>query len=187
MAKKTKAKEWFMLIAPKIFEEKELGKIMVSNPEKLVGRKTSFSAMEIADDMNKYYMKFILRINRIEGKKAFTELSGSECMRDYISRMVVRRVSRIDVINDFKTKDGIKIRVKALAVISKKAKSSIQKKIRARLQVLLKEDVESTSLDDLIGKIISDEMKSRILSELRGIYPIRNFEIRKTEISSTSK
>lgn len=187
MVKKTKAKEWYTLIAPKIFKEIELGKIMVSDSEKLVGRKTTFSVMEITDDMNKYYMKFIFRINRIEGKKAFTEFSGSECMRDYISRMVLRRVRRIDVIKDFKTNDGTLIRVKGLAVISRKAKSSIQKKIRARMQDLLKEEVESISIDDLIEKIISDETKTKILAELRRIYPIRNFEIRKTEVLSISK
>jgi len=187
LVKKAKAKEWFTLIAPKVFKETELGKIMVSNPEKLVGRKTMFSVMEITDNMNKYYMKFIFRINRIEGKKAFTEFSGSECMRDYISRMVLRRVRRIDVIKDLKTKDGILVRVKGLAVISRRAKSSIQKKIRARLQGLLKEEVESISMDGFIEKIISDEIKIKILSELRRIYPIRNFEIRKTEVLSISK
>jgi len=176
-----------MLIAPKLFKEKELGKIMVSDPEKLVGRKISFSVMELADNIDKYYMKFIFRVKNIENKKAFTEFAGSECLRDYISRMVLRGVRRVDVIKDFVTKDSIKIRVKGLAIISRKAKSTIQKKIRSRLQELLKEEVESGTLDDFIGKIISDEAKFRILAELRKIYPIRNFEIRKTEVKPASK
>jgi small subunit ribosomal protein S3Ae len=182
VTKKTKTKEWFTIVAPKLFDEKEIGKTTVSDPKNLPGRKIILSLMEVTNDFSKYYMKFIFKITRVEGNRAFAEFSGSECMRDYISRMILRRVRRIDAVQDLTTKDGIKIRVKSLAIISRRIKSSIQKNIRAHIKEMMKEEVENSTLDEFIEKIISDEIKGRVLRETRQAYPVRNFEIRKTEI-----
>jgi small subunit ribosomal protein S3Ae len=182
VTKKTKTKEWFTIIAPKIFDEKEIGRTMISDPKGLTGRRISLSLMELTNDFSKYYMKFAFKINRIEGNKAFVNFDGSECMRDYISRMVLRRVRRVDAVQDLTTKDGIKIRVKTLAIISRRAKSSIQKNMRVSIKEMIKEEVENSTLDEFIEKIISDEIKGRVLRESRKAYPVRNFEIRKTEI-----
>ena len=126
-------------------------------------------------------MKFFFRIKKVEGDKAFTEFDGSECMRDYVSRMVVRRVRRIDTVQDLVTKDGKKITVKGLAV-SRRIKSNIQKTIRVKVKEMIKAEVESSTFDEFIRGILSDELKNKILREGRKIYPIRNFEIRKTEV-----
>ena len=40
--KKAKGKEWFSIISPKIFGEKEIGKTLTSEPEKLLNRKNFF-------------------------------------------------------------------------------------------------------------------------------------------------
>lgn len=180
--KKARNKEWFTIIAPEIFDNKEIGKTMISNPELLPGRRVIMSPVELTENFDKYYMKFIFRVNRIEGNKAFTEFDGSECMRDYVSRMVLRRVSRIDTIQDLTTSDGKKIRVKGLAIISRRAKNSIQIVIRSRIKEILKNEIEKMTLDDLIEDILSDDIKSSVLKEIRSIYPVRNFEIRKTEV-----
>lgn len=186
VTKKTKAKEWFTIIAPKIFDEKEIGRTMASDPEMLMGRKITLSLIELTNDFNKFYMKFIFKINRIEGNRAFTSFDGSECLRDYISRMVIRRVKRIDAVQDLTTKDGVRIRVKSLAISPRRVKSSIRVKIRNMIKERLKKEIESITLEDFIENIMSDEIKMGVLAEARRIYPVRNFEIRKTEIITTS-
>ena len=186
VTKKTKAKEWFTIIAPKIFSEKEIGKTMSSNPDMLIGRRIILSPIELTNNFNKFYMKFVFKVDRVEGNNAFTSFDGSECLRDYISRMVLRRVKRVDTVQDLATKDGVRIRVKGLAIISRRVKSSIRVKIRNMIKEKLKKEIESITLEDFIEKIMSDEIKMRVLSDARRIYPVRNFEIRKTEISSTS-
>lgn len=182
VTKKTKTKEWFTIIAPKVFDEIEIGRTMVTDPKNLIGRRIILSLMELTNDFSKYYVKFVFKISRVEGNRAFADFDGSECMRDYISRMVVRRVRRIDAVQDLTTKDGVKIRVKGLAIISRRVKSSIQKTIRTSIKEMTKNEVENSTLDEFIEKMISDELKSRVLRETRSAYPVRNFEIRKTEI-----
>ena len=187
VTKKTKAKEWFTIIAPEIFNERELGRTMSGEPDALLGRRITISLAELTNNFNKFYMKFIFKVSRIEGNKAFTNFDGSECLRDYISRMVLRRIRRIDTVQDLTTKDGVRIRVKGLAIIPRRIKNSIQVKVRNNIKENLKKEVGAMTLGDFVRKIISDEIKIKILIEARRIYPVRNFEIRKTEIITSAK
>jgi len=180
--KKAKVKETYTIISPKVFGEKEIGVTFASEPKQLIGREVILSALELTENMNKYYLKILFKINRVEGNKAFTEFHGTECLQDYISRMVVRKVRRIDTIQDLFTKDNVKLRVKSICVFSRKAKSSIEAKISKKIKEVIKQEVESKNLDDFVKSLISDEIKTKVLKEARKIYPIKNFEIRKVEV-----
>jgi small subunit ribosomal protein S3Ae len=182
VVRKAKTKDWYTIVAPKYFNEKEIGKTLASEPELLIGRRIVVSAVDLTNNFNKYYLKLIFRIHKIDGNKALAEFDGSECLRDYISRMVLRRVRRIDTVQDFVTKDGVKIRIKGLAVIGRRVKSSIQENVKRQIESMLKSMVEGLSFEELVKKIISDEIKNRILQEAKRIYPVRYFEIRKTEV-----
>lgn len=180
--KKAKAKEWFAILAPKVFGEKNIGFTIAAEPKELLGRELTLSALEVVDNIDKHYLKLSFKIVKVEENKAFTEFHGSECMQDYIARMVVRRVRRIDTIQDLVTKDKVKIRVKSICVISRKAKSSVEKNLGNNLREMIKKEVESKSLDEFVKSLISDEIKNRIIQKAKKIYPIRNFEIRKVEV-----
>jgi small subunit ribosomal protein S3Ae len=175
-------KETYTIISPKVFGEREIGVTFASEPKQLIGREVILSALELTENVSKYYLKFLFKINRVEGDKAFTEFHGTECLQDYISRMVVRKVRRIDTIQDLLTKDKIKLRVKSICVLSRKAKSSVQKNVSNKIKEVIKQEVESKNLDDFVRSLISDEIKSKVLIEARKIYPIKNFEIRKVEV-----
>lgn len=182
MAVKLKGKQWFKILAPKFFDEREIGKTISSTAESLIGKTVYVSAVELTNDINKYYIKLKLKINSVDGDKAFTQFYGSECLQDYISRMVLHRIRRIDSIQDLKTDDNVKIRVKGLTIVSKKAKSSVEVKIRQFVAEFIKKQVEESTLEEFLQKMLSNELKNKILREGRKIYPIRNFEVRKTEI-----
>lgn len=181
-AKKAKGKNWFTITAPKLFEYMELGKTLADTPEGLIGRRISVSLMDVTNDFSKYYMKFSFKIKQVQDDKAMAEFDGSECMRDYISRMILRRIKRIDTVQDLTTKDGVKIRVKGLAIIRGRIKTSIKVTVRNEIKELLKKEVENSTLDEFIESIISDKTKTNVLKEVRRIYPVRTFEIRKTEV-----
>ena len=179
---KTKTKEWFSLVAPKLFGEHEIGKTMATDSDRLVGRRISLSLMELTGNYGKFYMKFTFKVKKIDGSNAFVDFDGSEVLHDYISRMILRRVRRIDTVQDLETSDGVKIRVKGLAIISRRIKSSIMGKIRNQIREMLKDQVTNSDFEDFVSKLMSDEIKNRVLQTTRRTYPVRNFEIRKTEI-----
>ncbi|MCS7105715.1 MAG: 30S ribosomal protein S3ae [Candidatus Aenigmarchaeota archaeon] len=184
MVKKAKAKQWFTIIAPDYLENKEIGKTLAEEPNPLIGRRITVNLVELTNDLSKYYMKFTFKIKKVEGEKAFADFDGSECLRDYISRMVLRKIRRIDTIQDLTTSDGVKIRVKGLAIVSRKINSKTKKFMRKRISEIIKEEVEKSKISEFVKKIIDNTIKNRVMQEARKIYPIRNFEIRKTEVLS---
>lgn len=184
LAKKIKGKEWFTIITPPYFGEKEIGKTLTSDPESLVGRKLTLNAVEVVDNVQKYYLKLTFKIYRVNGDKALSGFDSLECLRDYISRMVLRKITRIDSVQDLITKDQVKLRVKGLTITSRKITSNTENKIRKFVAELIQHEVENSTLEGFLKKIISDELKNKIKTKGRKIYPIRNFEVRKTEILS---
>ncbi len=182
VVKKAKSKDWYNILAPDFFNKKEIGKTLASESKLLLGRKIAVSAVQLTNDFNKYYLKLIFKITQVNGKNALTEFYGSECLRDYISRLVVRRVRRIDTVQDLITKDGRKIRVKTITVIPRRANSSIQKSIAKKIRELVGEIVSNSTLEEFAKNLLGDEVKNKIIKEARKIYPIRHFEFRKTEV-----
>jgi small subunit ribosomal protein S3Ae len=181
-AKKSKSKEWFTIIGPELFEKRELGTIPVTEPEQLIGRKISLSILELINNFDKFYVKFIFKIVKVDGTKAYAEFNGSEVMRDYISRMILKRIRRIDTVQILETKDGKKVIVKGIATVSKKGKSSIEKTIRSTIKEMLQKEVLEMNFEDFVINLTTDDLKFKILHEVRKIYPVRNFEIRKTQV-----
>ncbi len=182
MAKKSKGKKWYTILAPKMFGEVEIGRTSSDDPEKIIGRKVSVSLMNLLNDFRKYYIKFKFRIVSVDGDIAKTEFDGSQCMRDYISRLVRRRSRRVDTIQDLVTKDGVKIRIKSLAIIPRQVKTSVKETVRDKIREIIKSEVERANLEEFIKRVISDDIKHRILRESSRIYPVRHFEIRKSEV-----
>lgn len=182
LAVKLKGKQWFTILAPKYFGEMEIGKTISSMPEAIIGKNISVSAVELTNDINKYYMKLKFKLTSVDGDKVFSQFHGSECLQDYISRMVLHRIRRIDSIQDLATKDNVKLRVKGLTIVSKKMKSSVVGTIRQFVSDLVKKYVEESTLEEFLYEMLSNEIKNKVLKEGRRIYPIRNFEIRKVEV-----
>ncbi len=181
MAKKLRGKEWYEIIAPKIFDEKVIGQTPVGDPQTLKNRVTSVSVINLLNDTSKYYLKFSFKIKEIKEKKAFTEFHGFECLRDYISRMVRHGVIRMDDVFDISTKDTTKIRVKTITLISKKASRKIEVNLRKFIKEKLEKEISSINLDEFIKRVLDDSLKRDLVDEGSKIYPIYNFEMRKVE------
>ncbi len=184
MAKKLRGKEWYVLIAPKLFKEKEIGVTPVGDPKTLVGRKIDVHIINLIDDLSKYYIKFHFKVKEIKGEKAYTEFAGLECLRDYISRMIRYGIKKIDTIQDLTTSDKVKLRVKTVTITSKKMKKSVEIELKKFVEEKMKKNVETNKLDEFIEKTINDNFKHSLINEGSKIYPIRTFEIRRVERSS---
>jgi len=88
----------------------------------------------------------------------------------------------VDTVQDLETKDGKKIRVKTITILPRRVKSSIQTAARNKIRGMIKAEVESSILEEFVEKMLNNDIKDRVFREVSVIYPIRNFEIRKTEV-----
>jgi len=182
VVKKAKKKEVVNIMLPKFFGREEPVEVSTSNPDGLIGKRLTLNLIEVLPESNKYYTKVTFRIKKVDGSNAFADFDGLELMRDYVYRMVVRRVRRIDLVQDLITKDGVPIRLKSLATISKKASYHVERAIRSKMHEIVENIVKGNSLEVLLNGIFSDEIKKGFIKELGKIYPLRNVEFRKIEI-----
>lgn len=181
MAKKLRGKEWYVLLAPKFFKEKQIGETPVGDPKTLMGRKVDVYLINLIEDLNKYYIKFYFKVKEIKDNKAYTEFAGFECLRDYISRMIRYGIKIIDTNQDLTTSDKVKLRVKTITITSKKMKKIIEIELKRFVEEKMKKNVETNKLNEFIEKTINDNFKHSLMNEGSKIYPIRTFEIRKVQ------
>lgn len=183
MPKAKKVKVWLRLISPEFLGKKELGEIPANEPEAALGRRIILSAIDVLGDFNKYYLKFYFKVGRVDNQNAYLYFDGLECTRDYIARMIRRKVDRTDLVVDLETKDGIKLRIKTITV-TRRIPASIKTKIRKKILEILKEEVAKNTMEEFVLKSLSDEFKNSIIASIKKIYPPRNFEFRKIEVKT---
>jgi small subunit ribosomal protein S3Ae len=181
MPKSKKVKVWLKLITPEFLGKKEVGEIPANEPEAAKGRRAILSAIDVLGDFNKYYIKFIFKIGEVDNQNAYLYFDGIECTRDYIARMIRRRVDRIDLVIDKITKDGVKLRIKTITV-TRRVSSEIKTKIRRKIEEILNKEISNLTMNEFVLKALSEDFKNFVISSLRKIYPIRHFEFRKIEV-----
>jgi small subunit ribosomal protein S3Ae len=183
MPKSKKVKVWLKLITPEFLGKKELGEIPSNEPEAAIGRKVILSAIDVLNDFNKYYLKFIFKVASVDNQYAYLNFSGLECTRDYIARMIRRRVDRTDYVVDKVTKDNVKLRIKTITV-TRRVSKSIRTKIRKIIDEILSIETSKLTMEEFILKVISEELKNNIKNQINKIYPVRFFEFRKIEVKA---
>jgi small subunit ribosomal protein S3Ae len=183
MPKSKKVKVWLKLITPEFLGKKEVGEIPANEAEATKGRRIIISAIDVLGDFNKYYLKFIFKVGEVDNQNAYLFFDGLECTRDYIARMVRRRVDRTDFIVDKVTKDNIKLRIKTITV-TRRVSRSIRTKIRKTIDEILEKEVPNLTMEEFVLKVISENLKNFIINTINKIYPVRHFEFRKIEVKT---
>ena len=181
VSKLLKGKNWYSIVAPKFFNEKPLGDALAADSSLLIGRKVSASLMELTGDPSRYYMSMRFKISNIDGFMAQTVFDGHECTRDFAARIVQRRTQRIDTNDVLQLKDN-KIRVKAIAITNRRVTEIVGKAVRKKLQEMIAAAAEDRTTEEFVKKFISGELQNQIKTEVGKLYPLRIFEIRKTEV-----
>ena len=181
MVSKLKGKEWYQIVAPSFFGDFVIGETMALDPKQLKGRVIETSLTDITGDPNKYYLKFYFKIEDVNGKKAITRFFGHDCTKDFLARIVRRRSNRIDINNVVNLKDN-KMRIKSIAISNRLISQQIDTKIRKLISEFIVENVSKMKTEEFIREIIDGKLQMRIRKATSKVYPLRQFEFRKTEV-----
>ncbi len=181
MVSKLKGKEWYQIVAPSFFGDFVIGETMAMDPKQLKGRVIETSLTDITGDPNKYYLKFYFKIEDVNGKKAITRFFGHDCTKDFLARIVRRRSNRIDINNVVNLKDN-KMRIKSIAITNRVVSEEIDTKIRKCISDFTEENVSKMKTEEFIREVIDGKLQQKIRKIVSKIYPLKNFEFRKTEV-----
>lgn len=176
-------KQWYEIVAPKMFGERVVGETLAVDPKQLVGRKVQVSIVEVSKDFSRFFVKLNFKITDVSGTKAATKLVGHDVMSERIYRMVQRHVRRVDVIQDVVTKDGVKVRVKTVFTLARRVNSALKTAARKVAFDFIEKTAKTMNFDDLMQSVIKGDVQHRLRRECSKVYPVANVEIRKTEVN----
>ncbi len=174
-------KEWYNVYAPKVFDEKLIAEIPASDEKSLIGRRIDIRLDELTGNLSQVYTYLNFKINKVDGKNAYTEIVGMEMLRTYISTLVRKRKSLVEDLTKI-TVDGKNIVIKYVIFFDTKVSSSVETAARKTVNEELEKISKNTNFDKLIKDIVNRVIQKDLMLKLKKLAPIRRIEIRKIEI-----
>jgi small subunit ribosomal protein S3Ae len=179
---KWKAKEWYNVHAPKMFNEAVIGETPASDPSLLVGRSAEVTVQDLTGDFSKMHIKLKFKITGTDGHEARTTFTGHDLTSDYVRRLTRRKKTKTDHVVDVITADNFKLRIKTMSIADKRIQASQEDGMRACIAKYLVEFAKTATLSDIVKAIISGDLSKDTARACRPVIPIKRIEIRKTEI-----
>lgn len=179
---KWKAKEWYKIHAPRMFNEVEIGETPSADAAWLLGRTTEVTVHDLTGDFSKMHIKLKFKVDEVSGMDAKTVFTGMDLTSDYVRRLTRRKKTKTDHVVDVETKDGYVVRVKPMSIADKRIQSSQEAAMRAIMEDTLKSMGSEQTISELVKAVISGDMAKEISRACRIIIPVKRIEIRKAEI-----
>src|SRR2546426_3771851 len=179
---KWKAKVWYNLLAPEMFNRQVLGETPTDTPDKLVGRVTEVTVQDLTGDFSKMHIKLQFRVNQVQGQDALTQFVGHDMTSDYIRRLTRRKRTRTDLTVDVVTKDHWNVRVKPMAITDRRIQTSKQRIIRTIMAKLVADVAAKQSIGEFVKGVISGDLAKTIAQGCKPIHPVSRVEVRKSEV-----
>jgi small subunit ribosomal protein S3Ae len=179
---KWKAKGWYNLLAPEMFNKQLLGETPADVPDKLVGRVTEVTVQDLTGDFSKMHIKLQFRVNNVQGQDALTQFVGHDMTSDYIRRLTRRKRTRTDLTVDVVTKDNWNVRVKPMAITDRRIQTAKQRVLRTIIAKVVSDVAAKQSIGEFVKGVISGDLAKAIALGCKPIHPVSRVEVRKSEV-----
>ena len=178
---KWKAKEWYKIHAPRMFNEVEVGETPSADPDYVIGRTVEVTVQDLTGDFSKMHIKLKFRVASVDGHDAKTVFIGHDLTSDYVRRLTRRRKTKTDHVVDITTKDGFVYRIKTMSIAERRIQSSQEEGMRAVIGETLKKIGAERTLSEIVKDIVSGDLAKELARACRVVIPIKRIEIRKSE------
>ncbi|MBW2971440.1 hypothetical protein KY359_00240 [Candidatus Woesearchaeota archaeon] len=175
---KWRKKRYFSVLAPKVFQERELGHSMAYEPSELKGRTIAYNLMMITGNVKKQDINVSFKVTEVKGDTAFTMVDKYEVSAAAIKRKVRRQRDRLDESFQCVTRDNKILRLKPLAITAIKTSRSVQSALRKDMMLFITNYVRKTDYDTLVLDVINEKLQRETAFRLKKITPIRFVDIR---------
>ena len=179
---KWKAKEWYKIHAPRMFNEAEIGETPSADPEFVIGRTAEVTVQDLTGDFSKMHIKLKFKVASVDGYDAKTVFIGHDLTSDYVRRLTRRRKTKTDHVVDIVTKDGFEYRIKTMSIAERRIQSSQEEGMRAVIGETLVQIGKEKTLSEIVKDIVSGDLAKDLAKACRVVIPIKRIEIRKSEV-----
>ena len=191
-------KEWWNVKAPGMFSKRmfthspvnqTVGKKLASDSMKGRVFESNLGDLNPGMESNKK-VKLIVEDADGKSKIAMTNFYGLECTRDYLCSLIRKWHTLIDTFVDCKTDDGFLMRFFIVGFTSKYyytqkkatcfANRSQVKQMRAIMTKIITRVCKASSLKDLVGKVLGNEITNEIAQKCKHNFPLRKCHYQKS-------
>ena len=180
-------KEWYPILAPKIFQNVILGETPVYDPQQMIGKGITKNLMNLTNDVKRQNINIGFKIVGVQNGKAITDIVGYYMVQSSIRRMIRRNIEKIVMSFPCKTSDNKDLRVKPLLITRSATTGSVATKMRKNAQDFLVRYIGSVSYDNLINDLVDHKLQNSLRKILSKIYPLRVCEMKSLEVVSLEK
>lgn len=182
-----KLKSWYALLAPEIFESREIGQLVADDEATLRNRVIRIGMGDLTGSLSQAnaYTAVYFRVTDIKGKTAYTKFIGHELAPSYIKTLLRRRRSIIYQVDDVKSRDGHALRIKSVAVTAFRVSEAVRHDLRETISREVKAAAAEMDLQSLAQEMLYGKFAARIFGKIKAMSPMRRLEIRKSELVET--
>src|SRR3970282_1878573 len=157
-----KAKGWYNILAPEMFNKQLLGETIADEPGSGMGRISEVTVQDLTGDFSKMHIKLQFKVHHVQGQDALTQFIGHDMTSDYVRRLTRRKRTRTDGTFDVTTKDTWTIRVKPMAIADRRIQSSKQRVIRQIMEKVVRNSAASLTVGEFVKVMISGDLAKTI-------------------------
>jgi small subunit ribosomal protein S3Ae len=179
---KWKAKEWYKVLAPRMFNEIEIGETPSADPNFLIGRTSEVTVQDLTGDFSKMHIKLKFKINNVDGHNAKTTFIGHDLTSDYVRRLTRRKKTKTDHVVDVITTDNFTIRIKPMSIAEKRIQTAQEEAMRQIMGETLVKLGSVKTLSEIVKMIVSGEMAKELARACRIVIPVKRIEVRRSEV-----
>ncbi len=181
-SEKWKNKLWFNVYPPKLLGEGAIGEIPSDDEKNVVGRIMKVSMSWITHKAEHSFMVVGLKVTKVNGNSANTELKYIEQTYSYIHSLVRRHSSAIYTVDKLKDKNGRQFVLKLLAVTTTKIRTPKKTAIRKVIGALAVEYSASHTVDEVLTSLLDNTFRGEAVRRITNIAPLSKFELKKIEL-----
>ena len=174
MAKsKNMKKEWYPIVAPKLFRNAVLGETAVYDPEHMIGKNVTTNLMSLTNEAKKQNIKVKFEVGKVHEGKAQADMVGYQMVNASVKRLVRRNIDKIELSFTCKTADEKTVRLKPLIITRTQTNGLVGTKIRKEAQAFLKQYVSKIKYENMTNDLVYNKMQEALKAHLKKVHPIR--------------
>ncbi|WP_459202363.1 30S ribosomal protein S3ae [Methanococcus sp. CF] len=182
-----KSKVWYDIYTPQSFGGDVIGQTPANDPATLIGRISEISLRDLTNEHSKHMTRMYFKVDGVSGNNATSQFVGHDTTREYLKSQVRRRRSKINAIVDVRTKDGFKLRVKALVLTAVRARDHHKTEVRVKMEQIIKDMAKETAFAEFVHAMLMGGLGSKIYGDCKKMFPLKRVEIFKSEVLEFGK
>ena len=175
-------KRWFPVLAPAIFQSKEVAQITAYEPNELIGRNLIIPMKVITGSSRDSNVNVKLHVSKVQGDTAHTESIGIFTSDAQISRTARRKVSRINSVFYASDKNDNKIKLKIILMTKDAITKSLQNELRILSEEIITKSLKKMDASSLFTSESIKKIGNSIKKNLKIVYPLSDAIIWKASI-----